>query len=404
MSFWQKISGENLLAKEVKLHHTCRRAYVNKAAKCAKPQKQQDPNMHEKAIDSIKLHVQQTLIDNEGAEKLTSLFARYIGIIGTDDTSYTSQKLCERLLNAFPVVLSTCKHTNKEGVIVHHHSLGTDNAIKRANFDDNSLKEAAFYLRNLILVSKTHTLEDSWDIKTNIDSKPKEITEFFRILYSGKSSADPPNESSERLVQFVSDDVVYAISRGRTKPEKHISLALGLKSMTGSRRVLEILNRFGHCVSYHTVETTETQMATDISNRNQATPHVMITKPQLCSSLAWDNYDECTETLSGRGTLHDTVGISYQNIRPDDENEQEHDTKPEENLLKHSGTKSSKRSFQMNELVLEPYRKKAKMTNFNYEVKQMGEPPHRTLVQHRDLFWMMNLSVSPGVPMWDGCN
>ena len=56
-------------------------------------------------------------------------------------------------------------------------------------------------------------------------------------------------------------------------------------------------------------------------------------------------------------------GISYQNVQPYDVIEQEHDTKPDENMLKHSGTNSSNRSFLMNELVLEPYRKKAKMKN-----------------------------------------
>ena len=30
--------------------------------------------------------------------------------------------------------------------------------------------------------------------------------------------------------------------------------------------------------------------------------------------LAFDNYDELTATLSGGETLHDTMGILYQNI------------------------------------------------------------------------------------------
>ena len=32
------------------------------------------------------------------------------------------------------------------------------------------------------------------------------------------------------------------------------------------------------------------------------------------SGLAFDNYDRYVETLSGKNTLHDTVGIMYQNI------------------------------------------------------------------------------------------
>ncbi len=36
----------------------------------------------------------------------------------------------------------------------------------------------------------------------------------------------------------------------------------------------------------------------------------------LCTGIAWDNYDELIETLSGAGNLHDTFGICYQNILP----------------------------------------------------------------------------------------
>jgi len=58
-------------------------------------------------------------------------------------------------------------------------------------------------------------------------------------------------------------------------------------------------------------------------------------------------------------------GISYQNVQPYDVIEQEHDTKPDENMLKHSGTNSFNRRFLMNELVLEQHRKEVKMTSFN---------------------------------------
>ena len=38
-----------------------------------------------------------------------------------------------------------------------------------------------------------------------------------------------------------------------------------LKSITGSRKVIETLNRFGHCISYHTVESLETDLAMSVS-------------------------------------------------------------------------------------------------------------------------------------------
>ena len=49
------------------------------------------------------------------------------------------------------------------------------------------------------------------------------------------------------------------------------------------------------------------------NNRKTAAPDGIVQEQGLCTSLAWDSYDENTETLSGLGTLHDTVGICYQN-------------------------------------------------------------------------------------------
>ena len=55
----------------------------------------------------------------------------------------------------------------------------------------------------------------------------------------------------------------------------------------------------------------ETQITTSITEKDCATPQgMLITKPGLATGVVWDNYDL---TLLGAGTLHDTVGICYQN-------------------------------------------------------------------------------------------
>ena len=38
--------------------------------------------------------------------------------------------------------------------------------------------------------------------------------------------------------------------------------------MTGSRRVIEIMNRFGHSISYHVMESMKTELATFITEKN----------------------------------------------------------------------------------------------------------------------------------------
>ena len=53
----------------------------------------------------------------------------------------------------------------------------------------------------------------------------------------------------------------------------------------------------------------ETEIASKIATEGQLLPDMLLSQVSLSTSLAWDNYDELTETLSGKDTLHDTVGI-----------------------------------------------------------------------------------------------
>ena len=189
--------------------------------------------------------------------------------------------------------------------------------------------------------------------------------------------------------------VIFTTSRGRIKPGKHLCLALGLKSITGSRKVLEVLNQFGHCISYNITESIETDLATVI--------------PGLCTGLAWDNYDENSETLSGRGTIHDTVGICYQNIEPVIEEPEQMDNGPDNATpltCEHVGKKPKlKRTFCTKDTALEPYRKKPKISDFQYQVKESVRPATLKYIEGRDTFWMMNVAMSSDpTPMWPGWN
>ena len=123
----------------------------------------------------------------------------------------------------------------------------------------------------------------------------------------------------------------------------------------------------------------------------------------MLTALAWDNYDEQNETTSGFGTLHDTVGICYQNI-PNKDNDETNPpggvTTGEETRKKRPG----KRSLTVEEKELEPYRKKPKIAEFHYEVQSQIEPPHTQLVKERDIFWTLNLALLKDIPMWYGWN
>ena len=83
------------------------------------------------------------------------------------------------------------------------------------------------------------------------------------------------------------------------------------------------------------------------------------------------------ETLSGSGSLHDTVGICYQNERALVGNASESDdTEDFQSTLdqpKEYG-RSARRAFHMKQPILEPYRKKPKITMFDYGNKEIPRP------------------------------
>ena len=123
----------------------------------------------------------------------------------------------------------------------------------------------------------------------------------------------------EICISSISQDTVYAATSGLKKPQKHLTVGLSLNSLTGSKKVVEMMCRLGHCASCHTIKEIENEMTIKAANSVKATPFGMSLNASTATGVAWDNFDRFVETKSGKDTLHDTVGITYQllnNSRP----------------------------------------------------------------------------------------
>ncbi|GFW09604.1 hypothetical protein TNCV_3997101 [Trichonephila clavipes] len=81
--------------------------------------------------------------------------------------------------------------------------------------------------------------------------------------------------------------------------------------------MINILNRLGHYCNYNTLEELETEATISSVNRSQICPPDIIQSPSLSTGVAFDNFDRYVDTLTGKDTLHDTVGIIYQNVSDD---------------------------------------------------------------------------------------
>lgn len=91
-------------------------------------------------------------------------------------------------------------------------------------------------------------------------------------------------------------------------------LGITLKSLTSSRKIIDIINRYGHCISYQGIEELETETTYTSFEQSSLYPEMIKRNPDLFTGVAYDNFDRFVETINGKDTLHDTIGIIYQNI------------------------------------------------------------------------------------------
>ena len=189
-------------------------------------------------------------------------------------------------------------------------------AVNSSSSNEFKVIESAHILRTLLisLMRSCPKLPLSLsldDFKRGQAEPPDLLLRFFQMLVSGFDR--DVSDKCEREARSLSQDALYCATKSRVKPSKQLCMGVGLKSLTGSRKVVDILNRFGHSISYNVAEGMETEVASSITDKDRVLPDMLLQLSDLCTGMAFDNYDELTETLSGKGTLHDTVGICYQN-------------------------------------------------------------------------------------------
>ena len=107
-------------------------------------------------------------------------------------------------------------------------------------------------------------------------------------------------------------ETVISSQKLEIKLNKKLTLGLALNSLTGSRKLVEMMCRLGYCASYHTTKEFENEMTIEATKSVKATPFGMSLNASAATGVAWNNFERFVKTKSGKDTLHDTVGIACQ--------------------------------------------------------------------------------------------
>ena len=78
---------------------------------------------------------------------------------------------------------------------------------------------------------------------------------------------------------------------------KHLALGMTLRHLTGSSKLQQLLNRFGHCVSHSVSLEHDTALAAQQLRLGNGIPPGF--NSSMFTTLVWDNNDFGEETLTG---------------------------------------------------------------------------------------------------------
>ena len=236
------------------------------------------------------------------------------------------------------------------------------------------------------------------------------VRTFYENLVTpgGRHKDNGISRGNERRSESLSYDTIYAVSKGRIKTSKHILLGLVMRTLTGSRKALEVLNRLNHCISYHAAEELDTEMVFTSAARKRLLPDGLHLAPDLNTGVAFDNLDRFCATLTGTDTLHDTVGIVYQNVPSDNQlvnlQQLSLNAQEEEDSAATPGNRR-RRSFEPTLFEIPPYQKCIKLVTESLVELDDGRrgiiATSFETAKLLDFVWLLHFP-DRGVPMWFG--
>ena len=148
------------------------------------------------------------------------------------------------------------------------------------------------------------------EIDSNKVKIPELLDTFLKFLLT---KTFPVSKRVQRLTKSLGQDLIYNSTHGAIKTVKHLQLGIVTKRKTGSKFLINCLNKLGHTISYDEVSNVETSFAELQANHQSHHSFVPTNlQPSTFVTFVYDNCDHNPETITGV-SMHCTNGIIIQN-------------------------------------------------------------------------------------------
>ena len=346
----RRIHGVCLFSKEAVFHESCRVAFKNEARDSDAWRSNNEQNRdlqariesaHHLAFLKVQEHIDRVIINERKVLKMTDLLTIYTEQLRHTEfcnDKYRSEKLKKKIMNVekykvqlgftqldvvskFTTYLVYCKTTSIDDLIKNAYKLGTEDIVKGA----------ALSGRSSILKRYKDSTELPWPITTDtlrtIKPIPDDVFKFLSYLINGKM-VSPIDDSKIRIINSIGQDICRAVTNGRWKLPKHVSLGMTLYHMFRSKELLVMMSRYGTCENYSFIMELITAIESSLDLNESILTSRIIKNPASKSLFHsdFDNFDEYINSLHGAGSVHFTHGIMLQEIKNSDEGEQSAET------------------------------------------------------------------------------
>ena len=138
---------------------------------------------------------------------------------------------------------------------------------------------------------------------------------FFDGLFPKRKKSITLQKKCEVIFQII----YYVINNGHKKTPLHVSIAESVHDKSRSKKLIQVLNNLGICISYEELERIDCSLANRIiktagNNRVPVPPKI---SPSVMIHGAMDNFDHIENTPSGKDSSHDTILMLFQNSNND---------------------------------------------------------------------------------------
>ena len=190
-------------------------------------------------------------------------------------------------------------------------------AFENATTDEKTVIEAAMVIRRAVIDAHKESKRLPWasattDLQNDSFNLLALVVTFLETLYS--KDGNVTSDRCRRRVNSTAQDICYNVSKGKWATLKHILTSMCVRHLTGSKQLINILNRLGHSLSHSFLLQLETAMSDSIQVNSDDLPPSIMRNNNLITHFCWDNFDLNEETASGARTTHSTYGIVLQEI------------------------------------------------------------------------------------------